>query len=111
MSRSDGVRAAGNKVGPQSVERGLRSGVAPVDVYPKVMNVHLHLPYLNGFHDGDADAGANIAHEVKNAGGIAHAVEGDGIIGRGSQRNKDESQREALHEQRPTRNARPAWTR
>ena len=80
MSGGDGVRPAGHKIGPQAIECALGSGVGRVDVRSKVMDVHLHLPHLDSLHDGDTDAGADIAHEVKNAGGIAHAIKRNGIL-------------------------------
>ena len=78
---------------------GLQAGTA--DVLPKVINVGLHVAELQRFDARDSDAGADIAHQVKDTGGIAHALARNGIVGDGCQGHKNQAQTRSLQHQRP----------
>ena len=51
-----------------------------------------------GGHDGDAHAAADIAHEVKDAGGVAHLLWLDVGHGEGHERDEEEAQGDTLQD-------------
>src|SRR6185312_1378179 len=74
---------------------------AGLDMRPEVAGVRLHPAELHGFYDGNSYAGADIAHEIENAGGITHALARHRVVGYSCQRNEDQPESGALQHQRP----------
>ena len=46
-------------------------------MYPQRIEVNLLMPGDKGGHAGNADAGPDVAHQVEQAGGIAHLFLGN----------------------------------
>src|SRR5215469_1985469 len=71
------------------------------DVLSKARGVRLLVAGENRSHRGDADAGADVAHEIKEAGGIAHRLFRNGIVGERGEWDEDQSHSGALQYERP----------
>src|SRR6266404_5992687 len=87
-----------------SMEAGqylLRSRAGFVHVLSQIVDVGLHVAELKGFHTGDSDAGAYVAHEIEDAGGVSYSLFRDLIVAYGGQRHKNQPQTYPLQHQRP----------
>src|SRR5438874_510037 len=78
---------------------GLQAGA--VDVLPQVIHVGLHVAELQRLDAGYADAGSHIAHQVKNTGGVAHALSWNRIVRNRGQWDKNQAETCTLQHERP----------
>src|SRR5579872_6700158 len=78
-----------------------RGGAEWVDVCAEDVGVGLLETDFHGLDGGDADAAAEIADEIEEAGSVAHFFFGDTGHGDGGERDEDEAEREAHFELRP----------
>ncbi len=69
-------------------------------MFVKDVDVHLRFPDLHGLHHRDANAGADIAHQIKDTGSVAHPFPGYRIVCNRGQRHKDQAQPRPLERQR-----------
>ncbi len=67
----------------------------------EIVHVHLGVTSLNCSHQRDSDAGADIAHEIEQACGIAHSFHRNRIVRNRGERNEDASHSDALPNERP----------
>src|SRR5690348_4162713 len=77
---------------PKAAEGTLCLQTRGVDVLPKIVNVGLQVTELQCLDARDPDAGSHIAHQVKNAGCVAHALARNRIISDGCEGNKNQAQ-------------------
>src|ERR1035438_8051492 len=84
-----------------AAHRHLCAVIVRGDVNDELVLVHLAAAGEEGGHGGDAEAAADIAHQVVNAGGVAHLLFGDARHAGGHQRNEEESHGPALDYLRP----------
>ena len=78
--------------------------VAPlsrVNMCAQGVDVLLLAAELHGLNHGDPNAGADISHQVEQAGGVAHALIRNPAVGNGSERHKNKAQRRALDHEWP----------
>ena len=73
-----------------AIHHSLRLKVAGSYVSGEAVDMYLRMACLNGQHQGNTDAGADVAHQVEDAGSVAHALHRDGIVG--NRRERDEHQ-------------------
>ena len=81
---------------PHTCQRLLRAQAGFGHMLSKIVNMGLHMAELQGFDTRNADAGADVAHQIKNAGRVPHTFSRDGIVGNGGKRDKDQPQAGAL---------------
>ena len=79
----------------------LSSRIVRIDVAAEVVGVGLGVARRNRGHAGNADAGPDIAHQVEQAGSVAHLFFGDRAVGDGGERHKQQSHGHALQKLRP----------
>ena len=83
------------------VKRGPGVGLAGTDLFDEAALVELLAARKQGGHDGDADAAADVAHQVEDAGGVAHLLAGDVRHGGGRERNEETGHGSALDDLGP----------
>ena len=77
------------------------AGSIAVTCEPKHGDVRLLMAGHHGAGDRDADAAADVAHQVEEAGRVAHALARDGVHRHRGQRHEQQRQAGALHQLRP----------
>src|SRR5690348_17506622 len=96
------VHAFAHKPGPGCIEHLVGGHVIAGYVRNKIVDVSLRAPRHKRSGASDTHAAAEVAHHVKDAGGVAHLLLGNGIVGSSGEGHKDEAQSEALDELRPS---------
>src|SRR5882724_1173089 len=95
------VHAAGHKGRFHLGHHVLCQRIVRSYVCPKGIGVNLSMARRNCSHAGNADTGADVAHEIEQAGGIAHLLFGNQAVGDGGKRHKQQSHGHALQKLRP----------
>src|SRR6266513_6356330 len=81
---------------PHTSQRLLRAQAGFSHMLSKVVDVGLHVAELQSLYAGNPHTGADITHEIEDAGRISHTFSRDGIVGDGGKRDKDQPQAGSL---------------
>jgi len=95
------VEPFGEEAGLGGVKHLPGDGAAGGDVLDQAALMELRAAGKEGGHDGDAEAAADVAHEVENAGGVAHFFFGDTRHAESHERDEEEAEGGALQDLRP----------